>query len=131
MGHYFIDPFGMLVMVHCNSCPVYVFVETEGQSVGSVVPAVAPRTAETPRVFPGSVARRGVVWPLEAERIYVEMAEQLDYTNLDKRRDMPWLASHAARQPCMGSVAHYDQTSYEVLQGKPYQVELAEFGELR
>ncbi len=51
-------------------------------SVVTFAPAVAPRTAETPRVFPGSLAGRSVVWPLEAEKVYFEMAEQLKQTNM-------------------------------------------------
>ena len=55
-------------------------------SVVAFVPAVAPRAKEKPkekpRVFPGSTDGRGVVWPLEAEEIYFEMAEKLKRTNM-------------------------------------------------
>ena len=51
-------------------------------SVVTSVPAVAPRAADAPRAFPGSVVGRSVVWPLEAEKIYFEMAEQLKHTNM-------------------------------------------------
>ena len=37
---------------------------------------------ERPRVFPGSTDGRCIVWPLEAEQIYFEMAEQLRETNM-------------------------------------------------
>jgi hypothetical protein len=37
---------------------------------------------ERPRVFPGSTDGRGIVWPLEAEQIYFEMAKQLMKTNM-------------------------------------------------
>ena len=55
-------------------------------SIVTFVPAVAPRAKEKPkekpRVFPGSTDGRGVVWPLEAEKIYFEMAEKLKRTNM-------------------------------------------------
>ena len=55
-------------------------------SIVTFVPAVAPRAKEKPkekpRVFPGSTDGRGVVWPLEAEEIYFEMAEKLKRTNM-------------------------------------------------
>ena len=51
-------------------------------SVVTSVPAVAPRTAEAPGVYPGSVAGRSVLWPLEAGKIYFQMAEQLKRTNM-------------------------------------------------
>ena len=51
-------------------------------SVVTFAPAVAPRAADVPRAFPGSVVGRSVVWPLEAEKIYFEMAEQLKRTNM-------------------------------------------------
>ena len=51
-----------------------------------MVPAVAPRAKEKPKerplVFPGSTAGRHLVWPMAAEQVFFEMAEQLVETNM-------------------------------------------------
>ena len=55
-------------------------------SADTFVPAVAPRAKakpkERPRVFPGSTDGRCLVWPLAAEQVFFEMAEQLVETNM-------------------------------------------------
>ena len=55
-------------------------------SVVTFAPAVAPRAKEKPkerpRVFPGSTDGRCPVWPLAAEQVFFEMAEQLVETNM-------------------------------------------------
>ena len=55
-------------------------------SADTFVPAVAPRAKakpkERPRIFPGSTDGRRLVWPLAAEQVFFEMAEQLVETNM-------------------------------------------------
>ena len=65
---------------------VVTFVPAVAPRAKALVPAVAPRAKEKPKerplVFPGSTAGRRLVWPVAAEQVVFEMAEQLVETNM-------------------------------------------------